>query len=93
MINLDTISLLKIARDAKLLCDLDNLIPVLKRQYHLALDEWKDENGYRYVTRDTEQWEDMLIFAEPEWLKYQKARQDRRNALRRLKTSTKKVNL
>lgn len=93
MIKFEIIDLLKIASEAKKLSRLEKSIRTLKGAYHDALDEWKALNGVVYVDRNSEQWDNMLNYANKEWEALDKAKRDYRNTLRRLINATKKVDL
>lgn len=93
MSKFNLITLLSIAEEAKTLCDLDESIRHLKAKYHSKLCDWKADNDRTYVSRDSEEWEAMMLYADAEREAYQRARKEKRNTMRRLKTATKKVSL
>lgn len=93
MIKCETIDLLKIASEAKKLANLERAIKLLKFAYHESLDDWKLQNGVDYVDRNSDQWDEMMGYANKEWEAYSKARKDYKNTFRRLMNATKKVQI
>lgn len=93
MIKCETIDLLKIASEAKKLARLESAIKLLKYAYHESLNEWKQNNGIDYVDRNSDQWGEMMTYANKEWEAYNKARKNYRNTFRRLINATKKVKI